>query len=358
MSSASAPAPALDKNAMFREHNLSEEEFRNAKIDWDTLLSIREHHWNARGELQTTGEAIAQCLQPVPEVHSLRIRVKSPNGLVAKIIRKRSENADFPAITAENYTTHITDLIGVRALHLFKNDWLPIHEFIKAHLYLHEETPTAYVRDGDPPEMLEAFRKAGCEVKEHQYNYRSIHYLLKSQPFKHVHITELQVRTLFEEGWAEIDHQLRYPRRSEDPSLAMFLAIFNRTAGSADEMGTFAKALSIAVTEQQAKLAEVQEKLDKLVSKLDLTQAEKAELQKQIQELKKSSASLPIAVGRLDPAVMKHAFSDLIVSSDILKGLGSVSSTLAGLASLRICSSCSYANVGGADKCAQCGRPL
>ena len=60
-------------------------------------------------------------------------------------------------------------------------------------------------------------------MEKHHFGYRSVHYLLKSLPGKRVHIAELQVRTLFEEGWSEIDHQVRYPRLSRDPRLEAFL---------------------------------------------------------------------------------------------------------------------------------------
>ena len=58
-----------------------------------------------------------------------------------------------------------------------------------------------------------------------------------------MHIAEIQVRTIFEEGWSEIDHKIRYPYDADNPVLGQFLVVFNRLAGSADEMGSFVKLL-------------------------------------------------------------------------------------------------------------------
>ena len=54
---------------------------------------------------------------------------------------------------------------------------------------------------------------------------------------------EIQVRTVFEEAWSEIDHIIRYPYDVDNPVLTEYLAIFNRIVGSADEMGMFIKKL-------------------------------------------------------------------------------------------------------------------
>ena len=52
---------------------------------------------------------------------------------------------------------------------------------------------------------------------------------------------EIQVRTVFEEAWSEIDHIMRYPYDTDNPVITEYLAIFNRMVGCADEMGTFLK---------------------------------------------------------------------------------------------------------------------
>ena len=50
---------------------------------------------------------------------------------------------------------------------------------------------------------------------------------------------EIQVRTLYEEAWSEIDHKLRYPYNLQSEMLKNYTDIMNRLTGLGDEMGTF-----------------------------------------------------------------------------------------------------------------------
>lgn len=229
---------ALPKQREFlKKYKISRGGLASARIPWKSLEQITADYQTQSGELHAAATYISDRLRAVKEVHSLKFRVKDPEHLAEKVIRKMATNADL-TIDVNNYREGITDLVGIRALHLFKEDWPTIHDFIAATWELHE-TPSANVRRGDPDEMLEMFRARGCEVHEHEFGYRSVHYVVKSQPGREVVLAEIQVRTIFEEGWSEIDHQIRYPYDRDNAVLSQFLVIFNRLAGSADEMGSF-----------------------------------------------------------------------------------------------------------------------
>lgn len=120
-------------------------------------------------QLETTTKFISDSLHQVKEVHSLKFRVKDPEHLLEKIIRKKLEDTSLH-IRPLNYHETITDLIGVRALHLFKKDGMPIHEFITGNWEL-KETPTANIRKGDSNEMTKQFTDYGCVIKEHPFGY-------------------------------------------------------------------------------------------------------------------------------------------------------------------------------------------
>ena len=83
----------------------------------------------------------------------------------------------------ESYQEQITDLIGLRALHLFKGDWHSIDGFVRETWDLHED-PIAYIRVGDSELLPEELGVPKCKVTVHPFGYRSIHYLLKFQPRK------------------------------------------------------------------------------------------------------------------------------------------------------------------------------
>ena len=50
---------------------------------------------------------------------------------------------------------------------------------------------------------------------------------------------EIQGRTLFEEGWSEIDHDIVYPYYKDDEMLKDFSKLLNRLSGMADEMSSY-----------------------------------------------------------------------------------------------------------------------
>jgi putative GTP pyrophosphokinase len=272
--------PALERNQFLETCSLTDEQLERTELAWSLLEQIYEHHLGMNRKLQTTATYISQRLTEVPAVHSLRVRIKDPEHLVGKIIRKKLERPEL-IIDLNSYEERVTDLIGIRALHLFKDEWRTIDEFVRETWEL-QETPVAYVRAGDPEGVIKDLDNAEFTVEHHPFGYRSIHYLIKSQPAKCMQLVELQVRTIFEEGWSEIDHTVRYPRQSDDPYLAHVLTIFNRLAGSADEMGTFIKALSsyirdqsVRIAEREKQITEKEDDLQKAVSQLKINEGEK-----------------------------------------------------------------------------------
>ena len=65
--------------------------------------------------------------------------------------------------------------------------------------------------------------------------YRSLHYIIKYKGY----YVEIQGRTLFEEGWSEIDHDIVYPYYKDDEMLNNFSGLLNRLSGMADEMSSY-----------------------------------------------------------------------------------------------------------------------
>ena len=199
----------VDQNEFFMKYRIDKKSFNSYCIDWNELIKIKSSQEEASSDMFNAGTYLASSLQGLNEVHSVRLRIKDSEHLMEKIIRKKVAG-DIRKFTVNTYSNEITDLIGIRALHLFKEDWIPIHEFIVNNWELIED-PIAYVRRGDSGTISKDLEAKGCNVQKHGLGYRSIHYIIKSQPKKDVFIAEIQVRTIFEEGWSEIDHRVRYP---------------------------------------------------------------------------------------------------------------------------------------------------
>ncbi|MEW6657850.1 MAG: hypothetical protein AB1424_04240 [Thermodesulfobacteriota bacterium] len=239
----------IDKIDFLKKYNIDQDKFNETGLNWEDLEKIHESYGKIKDDLQAAGNIVFDILRRNKKVHSIKMRIKNPDHLIDKLIRKVIKEPS-QGINIDNYTIMITDLIGIRALHLFKEDWEPIHNFIieKWEQQLHEK-PLVYVRKGDPPEFLKRYEGKDLIVEEHPRGYRSIHYLIEtSLTAKIKFIVEIQVRTIFEEGWSEIDHQVRYPYDLDNVILSNYLDIFNRLAGSADEMGSFVTILKNALT--------------------------------------------------------------------------------------------------------------
>ena len=106
------------------------------------------------------------------------------------------------------------------------------------------ETPQINIRRGDynVAQLQESISELNCEIVVRDHGYRSVHYLIGIPVTRNDEIlVEIQVRTVFEEAWSEIDHLMRYPYDIDNPVITEYLGIFNRIVGSADEMGTFIK---------------------------------------------------------------------------------------------------------------------
>ncbi|MDC5855724.1 hypothetical protein [Vibrio europaeus] len=256
--------------------NISKEDWNSSDIEWEILKEIGIDHQSKIEQRKETAELFARIIQRCSKVHSVRWRVKDPEHLMEKIVRKTISGADsfneaYVGISKENYHEIITDLVGVRALHLFKDDCFEIDEYL-SNIWNTKEKPTYYFRDGD--EVSENFEQ--FDIKPHPAGYRSLHYVFESQPLNQVVYTEVQVRTIFEEGWSEIDHKIRYPNFSDNQQVSYFLRIFNRLAGSADEMGSFVKELvnEIESTERALEAvkkenAEFKKENDKNIAEID-----------------------------------------------------------------------------------------
>ena len=65
-----------------------------------------------------------------------------------------------------------------------------------------------------------------------------------------------------EDGWSEIDHRIRYPYDVDNPILSQYLFIFNRLAGSADEMASFVRLLKSNFEEKDRAIKELREQVE------------------------------------------------------------------------------------------------
>ena len=282
----------MRKNEILNKFSLCEEEFIEIGLDWNELRKIESNYEKYRQTLDSVGRFVIDQMMDSPSIHSLNYRLKDKDHLLSKIVRKRLENPKR-IINLDNYRSEISDLVGIRALHLFKEDWQGIHRYICENWDLAEK-PVAYVRQGDSKRITDYYHNSDCLVEEHKYGYRSIHYLLKIRPKNEDFLVEVQVRTLFEEAWGEIDHRVRYPHEQDNELLVRLSSILNRLAGDADELASYMRYFRIRdkrrQREYQRQLDAKNETIDKLkiqIAELAIDSKSKMEINRNLEGLSK-----------------------------------------------------------------------
>ncbi len=285
------------KEEFLHEFGIREEEFVQADISWEELLEIEADYEKRMPGLEQVRKNFMDefIIDKNCGFHSFSSRLKQPKHLLAKIIRKRVENyAKYKDMTIENYQYFATDLIGVRGLLLYREDWVNFHQYIteafsmNKERYAHDdvsnlaalpdysmaEAPKVHIRKGDYAEIYYNWISPD-NIKDGKH-YRSIHYILKYQN----EFIEVQVRTLFEEGWGEVDHHILYPYKTSNSMLREYSELLNRLAGMADEMSSFYRRIKDLDTERFAPKEDmVQKALDEFEDSEHVSDEELLELE-------------------------------------------------------------------------------
>jgi putative GTP pyrophosphokinase len=169
-----------------------------------------------------------------PVVHSVKARLKNRDHLREKLNRKWNDEAPINGATIFE---RVTDLIGIRVLHLYQDQFPQIHKELMNKVnvlndwYL-PEAPKAYTWD---PESKLFFENLGVNVQIKESFYTSVHYLIKPRADSPI-CCEVQVRTLFEEIWGEVDHGLNYPTPSEILSCREQLRVLAKMVGAGSRL--------------------------------------------------------------------------------------------------------------------------
>lgn len=259
----------FDLHRICKKLNISEKSMANCPISKEELRRIYEDYSDNLPKLEKIRTEILASLNEglSGEVHSIRCRIKKPDHLIGKIIRGVYRNPKkYHLISVENYKKIITDFIGVRIIILDKRDWKSVHQNL-LRIYrniperyvrrpediinnfdryeeevmsqdgglacgYHAERPVAYIATEDDRKI---YQDDFLKVDNSKAHYRSVHYIIR---YKTVYF-EIQVRTLFEEGWLEFDHRMKYPNDQHNKKKQEYIGILSSLAIAADRLISF-----------------------------------------------------------------------------------------------------------------------
>jgi putative GTP pyrophosphokinase len=190
------------------------------RIAGDLVRHYEEHKTAFKSFLNSLQDQIMTSPKLIPYIHSLKWRTKSIESLEDKIFRKMNaaKEAKKPFdLVKQNLFTRINDLAGLRILHL-NTDQLPylaagLKDLFDEQFYSLVERPTARTWDDESRALLGGMGFKIVNKPSRPSFYTSVHYVIK--PNRKTEITcEIQVRTLMEEVWGEVDHLLNYPHKT------------------------------------------------------------------------------------------------------------------------------------------------
>ena len=167
------------------------------------------------------------------------------------------------------------------------------------------------------------------------------------------------MRTIFEEGWSEIDHQLRYPYDVDNVIISEYLAVFNRLAGNADEMGSFIKRLKAEMENYKTQReAHIREKA-KIIQDLESVKKELKSESEARQKLQETIDSLESSKYPYSLTTLWSTSAGLTADLGVISSLSNLSAVPLGLCT---CTSCgkqfmpTLTGVVGSDRCPHCGN--
>lgn len=174
------PIPEMDHEELLKTY---EEQRRKFEDFGNTLLALFDELFQKSGL----------------SIHSIYGRLKDPSSLKAKILTKKKYDSLF----------QVTDLVGIRVITYFENELDYLCQLIEEHFLIDREN---------------SVDKSKLETD--RFGYKSVHYVisgtingdseLDDDRFTKIK-AEVQVRTILQHAWAEIEHDLGYKSLDEVP---------------------------------------------------------------------------------------------------------------------------------------------
>ena len=150
--------------------------------------------------LAASSHTICRTLLEAKDIpfHSVKSRVKAYESVIDKIDRKK-----YPDLSA------VTDLVGVRVVCLYKQHIDPVASLLQTEFDIVERIDKR--PDHDPGRFGYSSLHLLCRLQSNRtglVEYSSINSL----------IFEVQIRTILQEAWAEIEHRMIYKKTEEAPA--------------------------------------------------------------------------------------------------------------------------------------------
>ena len=208
-----------------------------------------------RYRFEIVANNLVDCFSKDPDlarsIHFIKSRIKDPQSLADKLMRLAQADSPVP-IDASNIFDRVTDLAGVRIIHLHNDQLCQLHprilDILDENEYRVLGDPVAYCWD-DEYERL--FRDVGLRTERAESMYTTVHYDIQTSQKTPI-ACELQVRSLADEVWGEVSHRVNYPTESPSEACRDQLKVLARlTSGCGRLVDSIFKTHSDAMAAEQ-----------------------------------------------------------------------------------------------------------
>lgn len=203
------------------------------------IKSFDENRYLVAGFLKQFLGHLEESQSLTDHMHSIRPRIKDRDHLEDKLYRimqKCKGGGEKFEITPDNLLVRINDLAGIRILHLYTKQVEKIdsalRKIFEEQNFKLIEGPFARTWDD---EYRGFFRSLNFETQDSETMYTSVHYVIESG--SNIPVTcEIQVRTLMEEVWGEVDHMINYPHPMDSVACSEQIKTLARVTSSATRL--------------------------------------------------------------------------------------------------------------------------
>ncbi len=176
-------------------------------------------------------------------IYKVDTRIKDFSKILSKAIKKikGDEKLDI-----ESIKKYINDIIAARIVVYNKSIIYNLHFKIMSHQRLNVESVVMHYRRGDKGHIFEDITEDPLLTDEifteepNDHGYQGIHYVIKPNPIDEIHNNypptplyekfELQIRTLLQHAWSEVEHRMVYKNNLDPHSREIYRPQFSMVA--------------------------------------------------------------------------------------------------------------------------------
>jgi ppGpp synthetase/RelA/SpoT-type nucleotidyltranferase len=190
----------------------------------------------------------------ISQIEEILIEGRDNQNIPIYLTKYRIKTLDSLYLKTKRHQTdlcNITDCVGYRILCMFEEDIHDIHKFVVESLK-NDFSLVEFIIYNYENEMFVDILKQVINVnfqaivpqqKTRESGYKSIHYIFKQRREGGDYLIEIQLRTLFQDVWAELEHKLAYKQGNIHPHIKKSFELLAKDLKNKDQLISHLKSI-------------------------------------------------------------------------------------------------------------------